>query len=47
MTKWLVDQRRLPRKRRWQQLRERLDWFHYETRERRYMLRVFGVTRLP
>lgn len=46
MTKWLEGTRRGIYRRRWQQLRERLRWYHYETRERRYMLRVFGMARL-
>lgn len=34
-------------KRRFQTLRDRLEWFHWETKERRYMLLCFGKGRLP
>ena len=32
---------------RFQPLHERIKWFHYETRNRSYMLRAFGQARLP
>jgi hypothetical protein len=34
------------RKWRFETLSERLPWFHYETQERRYLLREFGCARL-
>lgn len=34
-------------KRRFQSLSDRLEWFHWETKERRYMLQVFGKGRMP
>jgi hypothetical protein len=34
-------------KRKFQTLHNRLEWFHYEKRERSYLLRVFGRGRIP
>lgn len=37
-----------PYRRRWQQLHERLEWYHWETRERRFMRLMFdGKARMP
>lgn len=46
-TRRRLDKVRRSWKRRFQSLHERLEWFHWETRERRYMLQLFGKGRLP